>query len=424
MVVGAVRFPVPVPGSGLPLPGVPGLAAPGLALGGLSRGAVSAILDGVVAYLVSGAQGLLQAVTGVVGEATPQVGAGWLTAHLAAMGWLVSVLMMPLLAAATIGAVLRQDMGRLGRTWGVALPLALLGGALVVPLTLEGERVTDAMSSVVAGHLGVDIPDALDSVGRVLAGIGTTGAGGLLAGVLALLVVMGSFFLWLELVLRSAAIYLAVFFMPLALAGLVWPASAHWARRCIHLLVALLLSKFVIVSALTVGVGALAASRGRLDQGLMGGAVLLLAAFAPFLLLRMAPVIEAAAIAHLEGASHRPLRAAARTAAAATNVGGHPLASAMASLRSGADAPVPEPVQAQLQDLARLGGDVGAVPPAPGFGESPSAPPPPACPAGGVGRRAGPVLPPPSPSAGARGRTPGSAPAAPGGMSEGVGDDG
>ena len=33
---------------------------------------------------------------------------------------------------------------------------------------------------------------------------------------------------WLELVVRAAAIYVAVFFMPLALAGYVWPATRRW----------------------------------------------------------------------------------------------------------------------------------------------------------------------------------------------------
>jgi hypothetical protein len=350
--VGAVRLPIPVPG-------VPGLGIPGLSAGGLTKGAVSAILDGVISYLISGAQGLLTAVTGAVAGPTPEVGASWFSSHLAAMGALVSVLMVPLLAAATIGAVLRQDAGRLGRTWGVFLPLALLGGALVVPLTAEGEHVTDAMSRVVAGHLGVDVPAALAGVGRTLARVGSAGGGGMLVGVLALLVVLGAFFLWLEMVLRSAAIYLAVFFMPLALAGLVWPATAHWARRCVHLLTALLLSKFVIVSALTVGVGALAASSGGLDEGLMGGAVLMMAAFAPFLLLRMAPMVEAAAVSHLEGASRRPLRAGVGMATTAANLGSHPLVSAISSLRSSpAEPPAPQPVQPQLHDLARLGNDL------------------------------------------------------------------
>ena len=43
--------------------------------------------------------------------------------------------------------------------------------------------------------------------------------------------------------------------MPLALAGLVWPATAHWAKRLIEVLVALLLMKPVIVGALCLGAG-------------------------------------------------------------------------------------------------------------------------------------------------------------------------
>ena len=57
--------------------------------------------------------------------------------------------------------------------------------------------------------------------------------------------------------MRAAAIYVAVFFMPLALACYVWPATTAIAKRTVELLAALILSKFVIVATLTLGVAAL-----------------------------------------------------------------------------------------------------------------------------------------------------------------------
>jgi hypothetical protein len=348
-----------LPGAPLGLPGA-GLGPPLGGVGGaFTKGAVGSVLNGVVAYLAAGATAVLAPVQRLLSGTAPRLAGSWVGGHLGVMIILAGTLIAPMLAAATIGAVVRQDMARLARTWGVFLPVATVGAGLVIPLTSEGLAVTDAMSSAIGSHLGVSLAAALLSLGSTVeASAATTGGGVLVGGLLALLVVTGGFLLWLELLLRTAAIDFAVFFMPLALAGLVWPATVHWARRCLHLLVALLLSKFVIVVALVVGAGALSSVGPHpLDHALMGSAVLALAAFAPFVLLRMAPVIEAAAISHLEGTSRRPLHAA-RAAVAAADVGGrHPVVSALAGAWSNKTGP-PAETSVAMRDLARLGNEL------------------------------------------------------------------
>jgi hypothetical protein len=133
--------------------------------------------------------------------------------------------------------------------------------------------------------------------------------------VVALLVVLGALALWVELLIRSAAVYVAVLFLPLALGSLVWPAISHWCRRVVDALAALILSKFVIVAILSLAVGALASGTGSGSSSATGGggvstvlagaALLLLAAFSPYTLLRLVPLAEAGAISHLEGLRHR-----------------------------------------------------------------------------------------------------------------------
>ncbi len=109
--------------------------------------------------------------------------------------------------------------------------------------------------------------------------------------------------------------------MPLALASLAWPAIAHWCRRLVDTLAALVLGKFVIVSVLSLAAGALAggsaAGGGGAAAGggggggggfaavLGGAALLLLAAFAPWALFRLIPFMEAGAVGHLEGLGRR-----------------------------------------------------------------------------------------------------------------------
>jgi hypothetical protein len=122
---------------------------------------------------------------------------------------------------------------------------------------------------------------------------------------------LGALAIWLELVLRATAIELAVFFMPLALAGLVWPATAHWAKRLIEVLVALMLAKPIIVGALCLGGSAFQDTRDP-SAAVNGVSILLMAAFAPMALLKLIPLVEVSAIAHLEGLSSRPFQAAER----------------------------------------------------------------------------------------------------------------
>jgi len=125
--------------------------------------------------------------------------------------------------------------------------------------------------------------------------------------------------LWLELLIRAAAVYVAVLFLPLALATLVWPAISHWCRRLVETLAALILSKFVIVATLSLAAGAVAsgtAGTGSHGSGfssvLAGGALLLMATFVPFAILRMIPAVEAGAVAHLDGLRERGTAAMTR----------------------------------------------------------------------------------------------------------------
>ena len=117
-----------------------------------------------------------------------------------------------------------------------------------------------------------------------------------------------AFVLWLELAVRSAAIAAASLFLPLALVGLAWPATSHWARRLGETLAALVLSKLVIASVLALAAGLLGSSSG-VSGVVEGVALLAVAAFAPFALLKLVPAVEAGAVAHLEGLGRRPVRA-------------------------------------------------------------------------------------------------------------------
>jgi hypothetical protein len=83
----------------------------------------------------------------------------------------------------------------------------------------------------------------------------------------------------------------------------------------------LVISKFAIASVLALAAGLLLGSSG-LAAVVQGVALLAMAAFAPFALLKLVPVVEAGAVAHLEGLGRRSVRAAERLGTGALGLDG------------------------------------------------------------------------------------------------------
>src|SRR5438477_10277133 len=116
------------------------------------------------------------------------------------------------------------------------------------------------MSRVVVSGLGTkQSSNLLQSVGDAYKNALDQSSGIPLFGVFlgAIILAIGAFVLWLEMVIRDAAIYIALFFIPLTFVAMIWPATSRWARRLVELLIAVILAKFVIVSILTLASAAI-----------------------------------------------------------------------------------------------------------------------------------------------------------------------
>jgi hypothetical protein len=297
---------------------------------------VDSVLNALGNWVSDGATWLLTQVGAVLDTTTSvDLSAPWFATHYATMAALAGVVVVPLLLCGVIQSVYRQSASLLVRSVVVNVPLALVLTGVAVKLVELGLAVTDAMSSAVAQGAGVDAGHFMAPVTLALSGATATGASGVPAFVLflgSLAVVAGAVMVWIELLIRSAAVYVAVLFLPLALASLAWPAIAHWCRRLVDTLVALILGKFVIVSVLSLAAGALAGAGGSGGGGfaavLGGAALLILAAFSPWALFRLLPFLEAGAVGHLEGVSARarqqvatPVRGLAQVAMRAAAAG-------------------------------------------------------------------------------------------------------
>ena len=291
------------------LAGLPGLGSLVSDAAGLGAGAV---LSAMAAAVSGGAVWLMDQIGGVItSTTTPLVGAKWFRDRYDVMLRLGLVLILAFLLAGVIQAILRQDPGVLGRALLVHLPLAVLLSVTAVQLVQLSVSVTDQLSAMVAGGSGQDAAGFLRSVTADLVSLGPA-APAFIGFFVALLLVAGGFLLWLELVVRSAAVDAAALFLPLGLATMVWPAASSVARRLVDVLAALILSKLVVTAILTLGTAALDGESGF--PGLItGAALLLLATLAPAALLRLIPLAEFAAVTHLSGTGRRAVTAAAST---------------------------------------------------------------------------------------------------------------
>ncbi len=249
-------------------------------------------------------------VTGKVGDlidstASPNVEAAWFVTQYRSMVAVAGVLALPLLLLAVMQALMRQDIWVLLRAAFGYLPMAFILAAAAVVGTHLLIEITDDLSAIVTHGLGGKSDGLLKSVGQAYKhALDDNSADAIpLFGIFlgAIILAIGAFVLWLEMVIRDAAIYIALFFIPLSFVAMIWPATSRYARRLVEFLIGVVLAKFVIVAIISLASAAITNAGGGPDDGhlfermIAGAALLVLAAWSPFALLRLLPMMEIAA---------------------------------------------------------------------------------------------------------------------------------
>ncbi|MGI8873737.1 MAG: hypothetical protein ACR2KP_05325 [Egibacteraceae bacterium] len=300
-----------VPGAGIikdPLGGAAGFAFDNVAEG-ISKWVLSAVAD-----LVSGVINFL------LTSARPRLDALWFSgpdSPFALVRNIAGVLLLAFVLMAVIQGLLAGDLGSAAGRIARDLCFAVLGMGATIVVSIKLLDLTDALSAAVLGGASGEAARFMSGFGKAA----SEASGGFAAVLVGLVLVVAALFVWLELMVRSALIYVIVALVPLAFAAMTWPAARGVLRKTLELLVAIILSKFVICVAIAVGAAALggagepAAGAGNgtaiasgLGGLLAGGAILAMTAFSPFLVLKLMPLAEAAIVA--QGVSRSPARGA------------------------------------------------------------------------------------------------------------------
>ena len=320
------------------------------AVGGAVEDAVSAVGEGVFEQITSwaseGAVWLLGEVVKLTEKTTSPdlLSKGFLRQYrqMVSIAVVFAAMMLILAVFESLG---RGDAGMLLRVFFVTLPIAAIATSAAFVLVQLLIATTDGFSEFIARSTAEDarhfFKGAIEGLaaaggtagaagGEVGATAGVTGAAGPPAGaaagavavplfvgfIAAVLAAVAAFLLWIELLMRDAAIYAVAAFMPLGIAASIWPRWKIVMQRTGELIFAVVSAKFVIVSIIALAASLAADPGGDIEQVFAAGALLLLACFAPFVLLKLMPHAEGAigAAYQRQGAGSAALRSAGRVA--------------------------------------------------------------------------------------------------------------
>lgn len=254
----------------------------GAAAGAVTDGVLGAIRTAVINACV---WAVVRVISGLGASSRVSVTSAAVATNYRFMVAVAVVCMLPLIGLAAISALLRADPGALARAVFGALPAAAL-------LTLVGIQLTqtfvDVVDAVTADLLTRHVGDGATIAHAIPAALGGTPVPVVIGVTIAMAAMCAALAVWIELLVRAAAVEVAVIFLPLVFAGIVWPATARYARRLAEILAALILSKLVIVGIVSLGMAELT---GATVPGVLAGTAMLgLAAFAPFVLLSLIPM--------------------------------------------------------------------------------------------------------------------------------------
>lgn len=282
------------------------------AIEGVGKG----IFDQITTWVSEGASWLIeQVVSEIEKTTTPKLTTEGFLAEYGQMSEIAAVLAVAMVLLAMLEAIAQGSWGVLARTVFVQLPVAFIGTSVAFVLVQMLLVATDGMCHGIAAatheHSQHFFKSAIAGLAKAGASAGEKGgaatggpAAGAVGGAVAvplfvsfLVAIIGAFaamFVWIELVARDASVYVVSLFMPMALAASIWPRWSGALRRTGELLVVVISSKFVIVSVVALAAGLLADKEQGIEHLLAASALMLLACFAPFMLLKLVPFAEGA----------------------------------------------------------------------------------------------------------------------------------
>jgi hypothetical protein len=221
--------------------GVAGGGIPNPITGAL-EGVGNGIFEQITQWVSDGAAWLIgEVLEGIEESTTPQLTAKGFLDQYAKMAMIASLLAMAMLLLAVLEGVAQGNAGMLIRVVLVNLPLAFIATSVayvVVQLLLVAtDGLCDAISSAAGHNSQRFFQGAIKGLGDAGGAVGGAASGGnpadeaggkvavplFVTFLAAIIGAFAAFLVWLELIMRDAAVYVVALFMPFSLAASIWP---------------------------------------------------------------------------------------------------------------------------------------------------------------------------------------------------------
>jgi hypothetical protein len=224
-----------------------------------------------------------------------------------------ALLLLLFLVLGVVTALIQRDAVLMLKVPFLYLPIAIGVTVLAIQLTQTLMAIVDGFTVYMLQGVGDDLSAMLTHAAAILlAGAAGAALGGQMTAVALLaagVLLLGLLGIAIELLARTAAIYVCLAFMPVTAACLLWPKLAHLPKLLAEVLVGLILLKWVVAVVLVLGAKALSANPFTMgpqgDPGfvsiVMGAVIVVIALASPLALVRIIPFVEGQALGNWSG---------------------------------------------------------------------------------------------------------------------------
>ena len=191
--------------------------------------------------------------------------------------------------------LIRRDPTALTRA-ALGAGKAILGSFVVITLTTLALEIVDQLCVGIvqaAGETTETMGDKIALLAAGLAGINISapGVGAIISIFLAGLMIAAVAIVWFSLLIRKALILIVVILAPLAFSGSAWDVSRSWVGKWAAFLLALIVSKLVLVLVFLIAITQMATpietDLQAVTEPITGIVMLAIAAFAPYMVYRL-----------------------------------------------------------------------------------------------------------------------------------------
>ena len=190
-----------------------------------------------------------------------------------------------------IGGMIRREPAALSRA-ALGLAKSILGSFVAITLVAVALEVTDQLTIGIVHAAGTNMEEMGGRIALLAGGLGTLnlaapGAGAILTIFLAGLAIGAAVIVWISLLVRKALILIAIVFAPIAMAGATWDQTRGWVGKWATFVIALILSKVVLVVIFLLATAQVSApidaDLQSVSEPIAGVVLMLMAGFAPYL---------------------------------------------------------------------------------------------------------------------------------------------